>query len=686
MANHKGKHSVMHIRDDVIGRIRNTRLDKRNALLPLFEAVVNSLHALEHRKSGGVINIEILREKDNLELGDDVLLPICGFKVTDNGIGFDEQNFESFCTADSRFKESKGGKGVGRFMWLLAFGGVDVQSVYSGGTNKVERVFEFRAEEQPIRNHAVYEVDAESTGAIVRLLDLKKGFRDYIPSSAHALAERLVGHFLVWLSADSCPQISVSDPAGEAFVSVNRVYKEDMLIASDEYNLKVADRGFLLTYIKISSGSRASHKIVLTADNREVVSYPLNKYVPDLGTQRIDDDEGAAYELWVLVSSPYLKEIINPERTSFMFADSDAIGQSDGLDLSQTQVLDDIATHVTTTLESYISSVQEEKLKRIEDFIQEEEPEYRVLLKYARADLMKIPANVTDHKLDLELHKLKHRIERDLKEEGKSLLTETDDRVLSSDEYQSRYGEYVDKLLDYRSSELAKYVIHRRTIIDLLDRAISLKSDGRPDLEEQVHQLIYPMKKESDDVEFGYQNLWLIDEKLTYHFFLASDTELSKMSAVESESRNRPDILVFNRPSAFAEGDFPFQSVVVIELKRPEKSSYKSDESDDPSDQVYRYIDDLIAGKVYNEVGQAVQLPNNVRFYCYILADLTPRLKTIAKRKEFQPTPDGAGYFKFSQNYNAYVEIISYQKLLADAKKRNRVLFARLGLPGYHDT
>ena len=41
--------------------------------------------------------------------------------ITDNGCGFDEKNFSSFTTADSRFKESKGAKGVGRFIWLKAF-------------------------------------------------------------------------------------------------------------------------------------------------------------------------------------------------------------------------------------------------------------------------------------------------------------------------------------------------------------------------------------------------------------------------------------------------------------------------------------------------------------------------------------------------------------------------------------
>lgn len=38
------------------------------------------------------------------------------------------------------------------------------------------------------------------------------------------------------------------------------------------------------------------------------------------------------------------------------------------------------------------------------------------------------------------------------------------------------------------------------------------------------------------------------------------------------------------------------------------------------------------------------------------------------------------GYFGFNQNYNAYIEILSFDKLLQDALKRNHVLFERLQL------
>ncbi len=47
-------------------------------------------------------------------------------------------------------------------------------------------------------------------------------------------------------------------------------------------------------------------------------------------------------------------------------------------------------------------------------------------------------------------------------------------------------------------------------------------------------------------------------------------------------------------------------------------------------------------------------------------------------------TPDGQGYVGFNQSVGAYVEIISFDKLIGDAKKRNAVLFEKLGIPNWN--
>lgn len=69
-------------------------------------------------------------------------------------------------------------------------------------------------------------------------------------------------------------------------------------------------------------------------------------------------------------------------------------------------------------------------------------------------------------------------------------------------------------------------------------------------------------------------------------------------------------------------------------------------------------------------------------FYCYIICDLTPRLKEWARTYNLRATPDGLGFFGYNENYGAYLEVVSYSKLVTDAQKRNQAFFTHLGLPG----
>ncbi len=96
------------------GRIGNISLaaNAKNAIFPLFEAIMNSIHAIEERfgrdnLSSGEIEITA---KKNPE-GD-----YEGFVIVDNGSGFSADNLISFRKFDSRHKMKIGGKGVGRLL------------------------------------------------------------------------------------------------------------------------------------------------------------------------------------------------------------------------------------------------------------------------------------------------------------------------------------------------------------------------------------------------------------------------------------------------------------------------------------------------------------------------------------------------------------------------------------------
>jgi hypothetical protein len=68
-------------------------------------------------------------------------------------------------------------------------------------------------------------------------------------------------------------------------------------------------------------------------------------------------------------------------------------------------------------------------------------------------------------------------------------------------------------------------------------------------------------------------------------------------------------------------------------------------------------------------------------FFGYVICELDVPLKRELKSRAMIETPDGRGMFYFYESHRAYIEVISYNELLDDARKRNRILFDKLQLP-----
>lgn len=72
--------------------------------------------------------IDVLVQRDAMLPDIDIDGPVDGFAVTDNGIGFNEENLDAFFTSDTQYKVGRGGKGIGRFIWLKAFQAAEIES------------------------------------------------------------------------------------------------------------------------------------------------------------------------------------------------------------------------------------------------------------------------------------------------------------------------------------------------------------------------------------------------------------------------------------------------------------------------------------------------------------------------------------------------------------------------------
>lgn len=203
---------------NIRGRIRNFPLPKNQPLVPLYEAIVNSLHAIAERKESDAsyrqasISIEIEREPQ-MVLDADMLPVIHSFVIKDNGIGFNERNFESFMESDSIYKVAIGGKGVGRFSWLAAFEKAEITSIYKENGIYVKRDFEFDPDSNEIDDSLVgFEADDNCTS--IYLKNCINPYRDNLPKKAITIAMRIIQHCLVYFINEDCPKIRLIDIDG----------------------------------------------------------------------------------------------------------------------------------------------------------------------------------------------------------------------------------------------------------------------------------------------------------------------------------------------------------------------------------------------------------------------------------------------------------------------------------------
>ena len=191
------------------------------------------------------------------------------------------------------------------------------------------------------------------------------------------------------------------------------------------------------------------------------------------------------------------------------------------------------------------------------------------------------------------------------------------------EDYKDRLNAYLTKAEDIKKSDLANYVSHRKVIIDLLQKSIERLDDGKYAREDMIHELIMPMRKDSSEVYLDSCNLWLIDERLAFHNYLASDKTINSMPITGEKSNKEPDLLslrVFDNPLLVNDKkSFPLASITVIEIKRPMRKG----EDKDPIDQALSYLERVREGKVTTKSGRPIPGNNDIPGYCYVLCDLT---------------------------------------------------------------
>lgn len=625
-----------------------------------MEAISNSIHSITDlykadAAANGAVAVTILRSEH-----EDENSRVIGFDIEDNGIGFTEANFRSFRTPDSRHKEDRGGKGVGRLAWLKVFESISVESSFFEDGAWKTRWFDFRlSESDQIVEHA----SPENSGrhrTVVRFRTFKPSFENKCPLKSGIIESRVAAHFVPLFVAGNAPKVRVSD---DGLTDIEVLFSESIVDQQTEVaTVGEGEEAFPLTVWSLKCDKRmrfqppAYHFAFIAGDSRSVIDYSMDE---QLGLKALDED----YVYVACASSPYLDQKVNSERTAFTLES----GEIDEIKRS-------IATCARSFLKSYIQRSLEAKVEVSRGIIAEN-PQFL----YMADDLEEFAESLqpnANRPEDIFLEMSRNRFRRQKKFSGveKSIKkAQGFDKVVSE-----KIQEYAGFIGEEKRGALAEYVTRRKAILDLYETLLEFKEieDRTYNREDAIHQLFCPIRIDSKTIEIDDHNLWLLDDRLAFFNYFASDKKLSDYSGVDS--LERPDLAFFyDSCVAWREAENT-DTVVIVEFKRPMRTDYTGK---DPVQQVLSYVKRLKdnAGEV-DLKGRAIRgIRPSTSFHCYVVADITPQLvdRIIGR---FEKTPDGQGYFGYTSNPSAFVEIVPFGKVLSDARIRNAIFFQKLGI------
>ena len=565
-------------------------------------------------------------------------------------------------------------------MWLKAFEDVEVDSTYTAGGQIRTRRFRFNVEKEV---HPTAPV-GEGSNPISTTVFLK-GYRDAFFDGSHKTLDKiafgLLEHLLwYFVRKEGVPRILVDD-GGEG-VELAQLFSEHMHAICSSENFDIGGRTFEVIHAKVKSLQRKQHTLAYCSAGRLVSEEGLTGKIPGMYGDLSDEDGRFTYVAYL--TGDYLDERVTSDRLSFNISEDSADILVD-VDISFARIREALLPLIGVFLGDCLTAVLELGRRKLNDFVSDRAPKYRPLLSHMSSETLSFDPSISERDLDMLLHRAAFTVEQEILEEGHELLTVPDDADF--EEYAERLCAYLDKASDLKQSDLANYVAHRRVVIDLLEYSIRQRDDGTYRREETIHELIVPMRSTSDDLEFRRQNLWLLDERLAFHHFLASDLPMSANPTTQDGSGKEPDIAalrIFDNPMLFGDKTEVQAAITVVEIKRPMRTGFQEGEveSKDPILQGLGYLKRL-RNNAKTVDGRVIPNADRIPGFVYVVADLTQSMIDCCRLHQLQRTSDGMGYFGYHRDdqYNAYIQVTSFSGVVEAAKQRNRAFFDTLGLP-----
>jgi len=659
-------------------------------LLPLQEVIVNSIQSIEDRinpNDSGSIIIKVHRnlqtKLDLKNVGEEDYYPIIGYTVTDNGVGFTTKREEAFSTPYTNFNYQKGGKGMGRYTVLACFGSMEIESFFIQNNLQCNRKYKFDnvkgLQKYPEKNEDISK--DFKTRTTVKLNNYLPEYYNYAFSSKVSLtdiADGIIQHCLLFFidsNNSTTIRLLYDDQEIKDAIVLNDMYKSVIQIEKIEPDIQIEKlvEKFKLSYIRNFNGVH-SHSIHLCANKRQVGNkQTLTQYIPSFKELYSEDKK---YHLSIYVESEFLDRKNHPQRNRFMLSENlDKKNEFDEITLEE--LYKSISENIRNNYIQHISEAEKEKNERIEKYIlNPSKPRLRYRHLLSIKDIFNdIPINATDDNLEAKLHEKEFKLE--LKR------TKIFEKVFKKREYdKEEFGNIIQNILReeaaFSKDKLADLMIKRKAVIKLFQKYLEWRNNENFMLEEDLHNIIFTMGAETDNMPVEYHNLWLLDERFTFHTYTSSDKKTKKVKNIESDGNKEADILIYDTPWAYADNIDKINSLVVFEFKKPGKTLSDETKLDDL---VIKYFQDLMKSKVRDEKkGKLLNIEDDTPKFGYVVCELNKDIINYNIRwNGFKKSAFGHLY-KINPDLNLHIEAMTYEQMLEFSEKRHEAFFKTLGI------
>lgn len=676
----------------------------RSALQPIFEAFTNAIEAIKIKQQSqasykGQISIKIKATETTIPDS----FNFASLSITDDGIGFDNEQFKRFNTYRDITKGFKN-LGSGRIQFVHYFDSTTITSVFKQDEKYFKREFSVSKKKVFLDKNSIVlhkyckETTLAETQTTITFSNLLENSGIYNKLDGNELKEQLKKRYIHYFchNRKNMPLIDIQ------FFVQGKLKSEITITETDFPNIdktetlrlkysKVAKNGTSIEKsdrtedFKIDAFCISSHLI----DNNDLKLVSKGEIVEDSEIKLESIPKGEhikGYKYIFLVSSEYIDDRDTDMRGVLNIPSLENFTKNRNLFTEEEILIEEIQEGVNNRINTMYPEIEEVKREHVEQF---EKLKEMFLLDDETASSINISINDSEGKILEKFYEAEAKKVANCDAKIKEIIDGLEKLDTTTDKYSELLEERIVRLVKeiplQNKVTLTQYVARRKLVLELFNLINNKKlatqlNDDRNKDEKLLHNLIFQQTNSNAEDS----DLWLINEDFIYFkgvsekFLkdieldgvkllrenLTDEEEKFRVSLNENRFSKRPDILLF--PD---EG-----KCLIIEFKNPDVnvSSHLS--------QINNY-----ASLIWNFSSPQFQFNT---FYGYLIGEKVNSFDVRSHDGDFKEAYQFDYLFRNQKvipglfvkgDASLYTEVIKYSTLYERAKRRNNIFIKKLG-------